>query len=786
MIKQLEEKTIALTGATGFLGTALLEAILAATDSTKVICLIRSTSRYSPEERLRKEILNNDAFNPLKEKFKESFDQKIASRVTAINGDVSVDGLNINSDELEKLKEASVFIHSAATVEFDSPFDVAAEINLLGPYRFAQTIKEIKKDNLKDVHFISVSTAYVSSFKKGRADEQSLKSHIKELSIDFINEVNQARALRKDIELASRLPKMLAKFHTEAAKELGGAGRKLLAKKTEELRTDWVKQEMIKAGRARSQALGWPDVYAYTKSLGEVALEETGLDVTIIRPSIIECALKSPFPGWIRGFRMADPIIISFARGLLKEFPGIPEGIIDVIPVDLVVNLILEVILNGYDPERPIYHICSGSRNPLKYRELVDLTKVYFAQNPLYDSKGQPIALPDWSYPGRHEVQRQLQRMLKTLNIIRDVSLHLPLRGKSTEYFLDLEEKRSLIKRAQNYAELYGSYTETEAVFDLSNTMSLKENGNNFFDFDPNQISWAHYLHDIYLPSVVRHARVSTKPKKPNQNKTKKQLDAIFSSNRQLAVFDLENTIMSSNVVITYAWLASSKLDWQQKTELALKLILKAPTLLSLDRRDRGDFLRFFYRNFKDANPNELTDLSKELVASYLLNKTYPSAISFIRKHKQLGHKTILITGAISQIVEPLRPLFDDVISAEITQESGRLSGELLTVPPTGEVRACLLENYCKQRSIELSQCVAYGDSISDLSLLDMVGYPVVVNPDLKLASIARKKGWPILYWQTPKGPIKTLPLAKSPKTSKQSQLAQTSLKIIQAIKSRI
>ena len=69
-----------------------------------------------------------------------------------------------------------------------------------------------------------------------------------------------------------------------------------------------------------------------------------------VRPSIIESALSEPRPGWIRGFRMAEPIIISYARGLLREFPGVPEGIIDVIPVDMVVAAILAVAAR--DPAR--------------------------------------------------------------------------------------------------------------------------------------------------------------------------------------------------------------------------------------------------------------------------------------------------------------------------------------------------------------------------------------------------------------------------------------------------
>ncbi len=139
------------------------------------------------------------------------------------------------------------------------------------------------------------------------------------------------------------------------------------------------------------------------------------LPVTIVRPSIIEAALAQPYPGWIRGFRMADPIIISYARGLLKEFPGIPEGVIDVIPVDLVVAAILAVAARGPLPRPDVVQTASGARNPLRYRQLVTLCHDWFSEHPLADDKGQPIVVPEWSFPGRRRVQNQLRQATRML-----------------------------------------------------------------------------------------------------------------------------------------------------------------------------------------------------------------------------------------------------------------------------------------------------------------------------------------------------------------------------------
>ena len=112
------------------------------------------------------------------------------------------------------------------------------------------------------------------------------------------------------------------------------------------------------------------------------------MPVSIVRPSIIESSLAEPRPGWIRGFRMAEPVIISYARGLLKEFPGVPEGVVDVIPVDLVVAATIAVAARGpvnEDGSPDITQVASGGVNPLRYRRLVDLGAEVLHRAPVYD-----------------------------------------------------------------------------------------------------------------------------------------------------------------------------------------------------------------------------------------------------------------------------------------------------------------------------------------------------------------------------------------------------------------
>ena len=65
---------------------------------------------------------------------------------------------------------------------------------------------------------------------------------------------------------------------------------------------------------------------------------------------------------------------------------------------------------------------------------------------------------------------------------------------------------------------------------------------------------------------------------------------------RHIAAFDLENTLIASNVVESFAWLATRRMGGDERVRFTMRTLREAPGLLALDRRDRGDFLRYFYR----------------------------------------------------------------------------------------------------------------------------------------------------------------------------------------------
>ena len=767
----LAGKRIAVTGSTGFLGTALVERLLRSVPDCELVLLIRKGRMRTVEQRAQREIFKNDCFDRLRSELgggKAAFDDLVARRVQVISGDVGTDGLGLDDNGRAVLASCDIVIHSAATVSFDSPIDLAVEVNLLGPSRIAQTLTELGVAP----HLVAVSTCYVAGNRRGSAPEIRVDESPFWIDVEWKREVESARRVRADAEAESRTPPMLRGFMSDARNELGAAGGPLLADKTEQLRKEWVKTQLVDAGRARASSLGWPDAYAMTKALGERALGENRGDipVSIVRPAIIESAWAEPVPGWIRGFRMAEPVIISYARGLLKQFPGVPEGVVDVIPVDLVVGAICGVAARGpvnADGTPDITQVASGTANPLGYQRLVDLVQSWFTDHPLYDTQGQPINVPDWSFPGRGKVQGELERAKSTLERLEKLLHQLPLRGKQAEFAARVEEKRELAERALAYVTLYGAYTECEAFYGVENLIALHESLPDVeqaeFGMDPRVIDWDHYVHQIHLPSVVKQARVRTDGARgQGEHRHDRLRRQVLAPERQMAAFDLENTLIASNVVVSYAWLASRRIEGNDRLRLVGKLLGEAPGLLKLDRKDRSDFLRHFYRRYEGASAEQMRVDSVEMLSEMILSKSFPAAIRRVREHKALGHRTVLITGALDFVVEPLAPLFDDIVAASMSvDDQGRYTGQMLDVPPTGESRASILIDFAAANDIDLKESVAYADSSSDLPMLEVVGFPVAVNPETRLSAIARKRGWLVEHWDKASGgSAPTLPLA--------------------------
>jgi HAD superfamily hydrolase (TIGR01490 family) len=511
--------------------------------------------------------------------------------------------------------------------------------------------------------------------------------------------------------------------------------------------------------------MGFTDVYSFTKALAEHAVVELHGDIplSIVRPSIIESALREPFPGWLEGFRMAEPIILAFGRGVLQEFSGLPDSVLDIIPADLVVNAVLAVAASPPDTGHRFYHVSSGSRNPLRVRGIYENCQQYFGAHPLRDRYGQAIGPPTWTFPNRDELTARGRLAMRAVEAAQWFVERLPLGAQVTPISDDLTETRNRIERGLSLAQLYGIYTEVDCVFDTTNLIDLWERvpaaEKRVFPFDPAGYDWTHYLQEVHLPTVVRMARADTGPRrgkgptgstapKPEPQTVLQLIKRREGRSDVVAVFDVDGTLVETNVVEYFIWMRLKSKPLEEWPGFVAEMFRKAPRWLYLERRSRAEFQRSFYREYAGLEADEMRKLGEEALHAVTLRRIYPDGMRRIREHKRAGHRVLLLTGALDVVVEPLAALLDvEVDCAHLLVRDGRLTGDLQSPPPAGEARSTLLEEYARREGVELSESFAYADSLSDLPMLEIAGTPVVVNPDPRLSQLAGQRGWRIERW---------------------------------------
>jgi len=525
IIPFLNRKVFFITGATGFLGKGVVEKILRhAPDVERIYLMIRPRLRTSgkivtAQERLDREIIQANVFGFLRRELGDRFEPLLREKLVAVSSDLTQDRLGMDEETYDRLtREVDLVIISAATVVFNEPLDMAMVQNTLGPMRIVEFAKACRNAAL-----IHVSTAYVSGQRTGKIKEETpLPNDTAAQAIgwpqseefDLDEEIKTIQIYSDQVEAASLEPERIAEFHRVLDKE--DCGKRVTEHRrthqAEALRQRWKREKMVDRGSQRARELGWHDSYTMTKAMGERMIVKTrgDLPVVIVRPSVIESSLADPEPGWLDGLKVADPLIAHFGKGRLLDFPARPDVIFDVIPVDIIVNVIIGVLPTvKAEKDVKVYHVCTGDQNPMNLGEMVHLVYEYFLKTPMLDRKGRPIRVQPWKYPSLKAFHRKLRyRYQVPVKTFRWVLDRAP--GKA---FKKLRRQLGLLdatlENARELSQIYSTYVQLPCEFQTDHMRQLHDGmdaeDREIFNCDVSRIDWRTYIQDIHIPGLKRH-----------------------------------------------------------------------------------------------------------------------------------------------------------------------------------------------------------------------------------------------------------------------------------------
>ncbi len=494
----LRGRHVLLTGFTGFLGKVWAAMILERVPQIgKISLLVRSRRDEPAEVRVRRAFERSPALRTLRKRHGSELLSFLRSKIEVVEGDVREPLCGIDPAVLSRLAPTlDAVVHCAGLTDFAPDPVSALAVNVRGARHAADVAARTEGGRL-----IHVSTCFVAGMVDGDVPE-------------VITPGRSPNGTCFDVE--GELVSITSACEAVNAR----AGNP---------RSPDARRGRIEVAGQRAQALGWPNIYTYTKGLAEQVLaRRDDLSVTVVRPSIVECAREFPFPGWNEGINTSGPIVWMCA-GYAWKVPMRSDSCFDVVPVDTVCRGMTLALADALEDEAaPVYQLASGDHARFTFGRALDLTalKVRKGYTPSGVSAAERALLTHLDSTALdHGADRSLfvpaaQRATKFLRdaFMRfDPDKHLPrsvarergpeLKDRVRSAGMRLNKTSMLLKSIEAMWKSYQPFIhDHDYRFATGNvrsrTETLSDDERRLFGWDLAGFDWRRYWMDIEIPGL--------------------------------------------------------------------------------------------------------------------------------------------------------------------------------------------------------------------------------------------------------------------------------------------
>ncbi len=526
----LVNKHIMLVGVTGFIGKVWLVDLLENVSGIgKITLLIRRNRTTSAQRRFEKIVEESPTFDTLQDRYGRRLGAFLKEKVDVVDGDVSQPGLGMDEATQARLaKSLDLVVNSAGLTDFNPDLRDALASNVDSTLYLLDFLRKCDRAGL-----MHLSTCYVVGMRDGRVDEELHDNYnpTNDPDFDADKEIDSLREMIRRVEERSQSPELTKPLRRQALGR-GGDPSAVPAVELDGIlkrnRVRWSRNRLVRAGMRRAKHLGWPNIYTFTKSLGESMLSRRGRDlpIAIVRPSIVESSTRSPFAGWNEGINTSGPL--SYLLGTnFRQLPTNERKCLDVIPVDMVcrgMTLIAAAVIARKNAR--MYQLATSAINPVNMGRSIELTglahRKYYRRQPGLEPwiklKFETIPVSKQRYE-RMSIPMQ-KAFISGINRAA-VTLHMKK--------APLARQERDLGRAEKLIELYEPFIlHNEHVFECENarllSAALPPNERPTFEFDPESIDWWNYWINIHIPALRRWCYPLMEGR-PLESRTPRELD---------------------------------------------------------------------------------------------------------------------------------------------------------------------------------------------------------------------------------------------------------------------
>ncbi|XP_015039178.1 putative fatty acyl-CoA reductase CG5065 isoform X4 [Drosophila pseudoobscura] len=317
-----KDKTIFITGASGFMGKVLLEKLLYSCHSLKEVIIICRPKRGKTAETRLEEMYKLPIFQRIKDERPH-----MLKKVTIYQGDVTFDLLGLSGDSLKHVTEnTNIVFHMAATLKLEGNLRDAIDMNLVGTKRALAVAKQMK--NLEA--FIHLSTAFCN------CDQEVMYEKVYEFPHKPEDLIRMAEWM--DVKTLDTITPDLLKPH--------------------------------------------PNTYTYSKRLAEILVRDhyESMPVIIARPSIVSPSAYEPVPGWVDNLNGPTGLIVGAGKGVIRSMLIDTRFLSEVIPVDYAINGLCVIPyqfagLKEKPAEVPVYNITCADHRKMQWGDVIEMSK---------------------------------------------------------------------------------------------------------------------------------------------------------------------------------------------------------------------------------------------------------------------------------------------------------------------------------------------------------------------------------------------------------------------------
>ena len=212
-----------------------------------------------------------------------------------------------------------------------------------------------------------------------------------------------------------------------------------------------------------------------------------------------------------------------------------------------------------------------------------------------------------------------------------------------------------------------------------------------------------------------------------------------------LAIFDLDNTLLKGDS--DHAWgefliskgLVNADRHKQQNDHFYQQYLAG-----TLDIYAYQEFVLSFLTQHDRAT---LIRLHQQFMTESIEPIILPKGRELIAEHRQKGHFIMIITATNDFVTAPIAQVLqvDQLIATEAEIVDGHYTGKIAGTPSFQQGKVVRLQQWLEANNESLSGAYFYSDSHNDLPLLNLVTYPVAVDPDDTLKAQAQTRQWPVI-----------------------------------------